>query len=130
MRTVASLLVACSIAVSPALAREDTVYIRAGEARRYATYAPMPRYPTEARDRRIAGHGSIRLVVQIATGRVLRAEVAQSTGSGILDSEALETFRQWQFKPDALRALVKKYNPTDKSPEMGVTIPVNFTLGR
>ena|ERR1700731_771317 len=129
MRSLICAIALWIIAAVTALAGERTVYVALGEeATRIASYCPFPQYPSAARYRRITGRGSIRLIVEFRTGRVTASEIAQSTGSTILDEAALRTFRQWRFKPEALRALKNKYNPNDTSPDMGLTIPVNFTL--
>ncbi len=48
-----------------------------------------------------------------ATGNVTSCEMAQSTGSDILDAAVLTAFRQWHFKPGVAKA---------------VKVPVMFTM--
>lgn len=68
----------------------------AGQA--LAISAPRPEYPVTARRAKITGSGVCVLTVDPASGIVLRAEMAQSTGSTILDKAATSAFRRWRFK--------------------------------
>jgi TonB family protein len=79
-----------------------------------AISAPRPEYPYAARKNRITGSGVCVMTVDPATGLVTRAEMAQSTGSPILDDAATSAFRQWKFKPGAVRR---------------VRLPITFTTG-
>jgi TonB family protein len=81
-------------------------------AKALATYAPRPRYPYEARSRRIIGRGVCVVEVDAGSGSVTSASMASSIGNRMLDNAALSAFRQWRFKP---RSVSK------------VTIPITFT---
>lgn len=59
---------------------------------------PRPEYPYAARRRGIAGTVLVRLVLA-ADGGVLRAEVAEGSGSELLDAAALAALRRWRFRP-------------------------------
>lgn len=77
-----------------------------------AVYAPRPTYPYEARAKRLQGSGVVIVSVDSATGNVIDAVMASSTGSKILDEAALTAFRQWRFRPGTAK----------------VRIPIHFTL--
>jgi TonB family protein len=79
-----------------------------------AISAPRPEYPYEARRAGITGAGVVVLKVDVGTGKVTSALMAQSTGSIILDGAALGAFRQWRFKPGTVNK---------------VRIPIRFTIG-
>ena len=66
---------------------------------RASTYAPKPEYPSEARTRHITGSGVCVVDVDLGSGNVTGASMAQSTGNPILDDSAVRTFRKWRFKP-------------------------------
>ena len=83
-------------------------------AKAIAISAPKPTYPYEARSRRIMGSGVCVLSVDVASGSVTGAVMAQSIGNPILDNSALSAFRQWRFRPGAAAPKVK--------------IPITFTM--
>jgi len=83
-------------------------------AKAVAVYAPRPQYPYEARSRRITGSGVCVLDVDVASGSVSSANMAQSIGNPILDNAAVSAFRQWRFKPGAAAPKVK--------------VPITFTM--
>lgn len=62
------------------------------------TSAPRPTYPYEARRRHETGSGKFLLHFD-SSGVVTDVDVAQSTGSSILDSASQSTFRRWRCKP-------------------------------
>ena len=86
----------------------------ASGAKAVAVSAPRPEYPYEARSRRITGSGVAVLTVDVASGTVSDASMAQSIGNPILDNAALSAFRRWRFKPGACAPKVK--------------IPITFTM--
>jgi TonB family protein len=69
-----------------------------GSVKVLAIYAPRPAYPYEARRQRTTGSGLVLLVIDLATGRVTDARIAESTGSVILDNSAVSALRTWRFK--------------------------------
>lgn len=87
--------------------------VSAGTAKANATFGPKPDYPYEARAKKLTGSGVCVVTVDPGSGNVVSAEMAQSTGSPILDNSALSAFRRWRFKPGALSK---------------AKIPVTFTL--
>jgi protein TonB len=64
-----------------------------------AVSAPKPEYPYEARRSKITGSGVCVMTVDTGSGSVTSADMAQSTGSPILDNAATSAFRRWRFKP-------------------------------
>ncbi len=68
-------------------------------AKAVAVSAPRPEYPYEARRSKITGSGVCVMTVDTSSGAVTSAEMAQSTGSPILDNAATSAFRRWRFKP-------------------------------
>jgi len=80
--------------------RAATESVMVGSAAKAVTmYAPRPDYPQEARSHRVAGNGVCVVSVDPASGTVINASMAQSTGSLLLDKSVLRTFRTWKFKP-------------------------------
>jgi len=68
-------------------------------AKAVAVSAPRPEYPYEARRSKITGSGVCVMTVDPSSGSVTNAEMAQSTGSPVLDNAATSAFRRWRFKP-------------------------------
>jgi TonB family protein len=68
-------------------------------AKAVAVSAPRPEYPYEARRSKTTGSGVCVMTVDMGSGAVTSAEMAQSTGSPILDNAATSAFRRWRFKP-------------------------------
>jgi len=83
-------------------------------AKAVAVSAPRPEYPYEARRSKITGSGVCVMTVDPASGAVTSAEMAQSTGSPILDNAATSAFRRWRFKPGTVSR---------------VRTPITFTMG-
>jgi protein TonB len=83
-------------------------------AKALAINSPRPEYPYEARSRRIMGSGVCVVSVDVGTGSVTDASMAQSIGNPILDNSALSAFRRWKFKPGTVSK---------------VKIPITFTMG-
>jgi protein TonB len=68
-------------------------------AKAVAVSAPRPEYPYEARRSKTIGSGVCVMTVDTGSGAVTSAEMAQSTGSPVLDNAATSAFRRWRFKP-------------------------------
>lgn len=83
-------------------------------AKAVAISAPRPEYPYEARSRHITGSGVCVVSVDVASGSVTDASMAQSIGNPILDNAAVSAFRRWKFKPGACAPKVR--------------IPITFTM--
>jgi protein TonB len=58
-----------------------------------------PKYPYEQRARHVGGMGLVRVTLDLSTGTPSNVAMVQSTGVPVLDSSAVEAFRQWQWKP-------------------------------
>jgi len=59
---------------------------------------PLPPYPRAARRAGIEGRVLVRLFVS-GSGAVERVEVAESSGSALLDEAACGTLKRWRFRP-------------------------------
>src|SRR5260370_35765950 len=70
-------------------------------------FAPKPDYPYGARSRHVTGSGVAILTVDVASGNVTDASMAQSIGSPILGNSTTSTFRRWRFRPGAAAPRVK-----------------------
>ncbi len=82
-------------------------------AKALAISAPRPEYPYEARSRHIMGSGVCVVDVDVSSGNVTSASMAQSIGNPILDNAAVSAFRRWRFKPGTVSK---------------VKIPITFTM--
>jgi len=83
-------------------------------AKATAVSAPRPPYPYECRAKHITGNGVCVLTVDVASGSVTDATMAQSTGNSQLDSATTSTFRRWKFRPGSTAPKVK--------------VPITFTM--
>jgi TonB family protein len=68
-------------------------------AQTMALSAPLPEYPYEAKRSDVTGTGVCVMTVDIESGKVTDAIMAQSTGNAVLDKVTTETFKRWRFKP-------------------------------
>ena len=68
------------------------------EAKCLAIYAPPPKYPALANGQRPEGKGLFICRIDVTTGWVKSVSIAKSTGSAILDAEAIRCFSQWRFR--------------------------------
>ena len=82
-------------------------------AKALAINSPRPEYPYEARSRHIMGSGVCVVSVDVGSGAVTDASMAQSIGNPILDNAAMSAFRRWRFKPGTVSK---------------VKIPITFTM--
>ena len=81
-------------------------------------HAPLPRYPTLAREQGLEGVVVLSVLVR-HDGRVDEARVAVSSGTIVLDQAALAAVRTWLFAP-ATRG--------GRPVESVVEVPVKFAL--
>ncbi len=79
---------------------------------------PPPKYPRIARKRGIEGTVIIKALVD-RNGQVAAAEISTSSGSGMLDNEALKTVREWLFTPGSVNG---------RKRAMPVKVPIKFQL--
>lgn len=77
--------------------------------------AVRPKYPEAAMLSKFHGHGILLGEVDFHSGAVISVTMEKSTGSTILDQEALNALRQWKFKPKTIRRF---------------RVPIVFTLGQ
>jgi protein TonB len=80
---------------------------------------PRPGYPERALRLGLEGRVLVRLFVS-AEGEVVRAVVAETSGSRLLDGAALGALRRWRFAPATLRGA-----PVAAA----VLVPVEFRIG-
>ena len=111
---ISAFLVVVFFSASRHICAADQKRVPTVDQKAVAISAPRPDYPYEARRAGVTGAGVAVLEVDVATGKVTSAFMAQSTGSTILDGAALGAFRQWRFKPGTIRM---------------VRIPIRFTMG-
>jgi TonB family protein len=71
-------------------------------AQAMAVAAPLPEYPYQAKHANITGTGICVMTIDTASGNVISAMMAPSTGNAVLDKVTTETFRRWRFKPGTL----------------------------
>jgi TonB family protein len=83
-------------------------------AKAVAIFAPKPEYPYEARSRHVTGSGVCVLSVDVGSGNVTDASMAQSIGNPILDNATVSAFRRWKFRAGQIAPKVK--------------VPITFTM--
>ncbi|HKP03663.1 MAG TPA: energy transducer TonB [Chthoniobacterales bacterium] len=66
-------------------------------------YSVTPRYPRILQSERIGGTGRFRMMVDFKTGKVTDVLILKTTGSDVLDREAILALRRWRFKPGKAR---------------------------
>jgi TonB family protein len=71
--------------------------------------SPEPKYPFEARLHCDEGAGRFQIEFNSA-GRAQTVTVVKSTGHAILDKACIETFYQWQVKPNAFEKMIVPIN--------------------
>ena len=67
--------------------------------------APRPRDVKGKDGHYLTGHGVVTVQVDQGTGRVIFAQMTESTGHTELDQSALEAFRRWRFKPHTVHTV-------------------------
>ncbi len=83
-------------------------------AKAQAIFSPRPQYPYEARRMKQTGSGVCVLTIDRSSGNVVDADMAQSTGSPILDNATVSAFKRWRFRPG--------------TPYAKVRVPITYTL--
>lgn len=91
----ALLLAACA---GPQPATTSAAGTRPDDAWRPTVPNPNAPYPSESRQNGEQGQVLLRVLTD-AAGRPTQVEVQQSSGHARLDRSAVDTVRQWQFKP-------------------------------
>lgn len=98
-RTLFVIGILISMACSSLVAKEqDTPQVKMDDV----VYKVGPRYPHKLQSARIGGTGMFRMIIDPKTGKVTNVIALKSTGSDLLDREALFALRQWRFKPGKL----------------------------
>ena len=95
---------------------------------RDVVFAPHPQYPNKLRSNigdtagweRYKGDGLYRLVIDPNTGRVNQVTIIKSTGSKLLDTETMDTFKRWIFKPGRWNEVTIPISVRTK--QVGVTV--------
>jgi TonB family protein len=67
-----------------------------------AIYAPKPVYRPEWSKQGLKGKGVVLVTIDTKTGKVSGVQMAQSTGSQLLDGAALQAYSQWRFEPGSV----------------------------
>lgn len=80
---------------------------------------PAPRYPYQARRAYEEGIVLLRVLVS-ENGRARTVDLAQSSGSDLLDAAAVKTVRGWRFLPA---------QQAGRAVEAWVLVPITFSLG-
>jgi TonB family protein len=74
-------------------------------AKGLAIRSPRPEYPLKALELHMVGTGAAILEVNQPTGVVTSVRMAPSTGHKLLDDAAMNAFRQWLFRPGAVKRI-------------------------
>ena len=64
-----------------------------------AIYTPKPEYRPEWVKQGLTGKGVVLVTIDKQTGKVIGAQMLQSTGNKQLDGSALEAYSRWRFDP-------------------------------
>lgn len=75
------------------------------EAAQVLRYVVKPEYSYEARRMRASGTGLFELRFDYETGRLLAIDIVQSSGSRVLDHDAILGLKEWKAKPHSIRAM-------------------------
>lgn len=85
------------------------------EAAQVLRYAVKPQYSREAQRTRATGSGLFELRFDYETGRLKAIDIVRSTGSRLLDHDAINGLKEWKAKPRSVRVM---------------RIPITFTFAR
>lgn len=77
----------------------------AEEAVQVLRYAVKPEYSREAQQRQASGTGLFELRFDFDTGRLKAIDIVQSTGSRVLDHDAINGLKEWKAKPHTVRVM-------------------------
>lgn len=75
------------------------------EAAQVLRYAVKPEYSDEARRLRVSGSGLFELRFEYETGRLKGIHIVVSTGSRVLDHDAIAGLKEWKAKPRSVRSM-------------------------
>ena len=93
--------------------REVAKIFSVQEAAQVLRYAVKPQYSREAQRTRATGTGLFELRFDYESGRLKAIDIVQSTGSRLLDHDAITGLKEWKAKPHSIRVM---------------RIPVTFTF--
>jgi TonB family protein len=82
---------------SSLLAQSPTPAVRVTAPK--AIFTPKPEYRAEWAKQGLAGKGVVLVTIDKQTGKVVGAQMLQSTGNKQLDGSALEAYSRWRFDP-------------------------------
>jgi TonB family protein len=75
------------------------------EAAQVLRYAVKPQYSLEALRTRATGTGVFELRFDYESGRLKAIDIVQSTGSRLLDHDAINGLKEWRAKPHSVRIM-------------------------
>ncbi len=75
------------------------------EAAQVLRYAVKPRYSPEARHEHDTGGGLFELRFDYETGQLKAIDIVVTTGSQILDHDAVNALKEWKAKPHTIRVM-------------------------
>jgi protein TonB len=101
----------------PKMATPQRVRVSGGVTQGNLIYGPKPPYPAIARTARVFGDVVLRAIIS-KSGAIENLQVV--SGHPMLTQSAMETVRQWRYKP---------YYLNGEPVEVDTTITVKFTLG-
>ena len=84
-----------------------------------ALYAPKPVYRPEWSKQGLKGKGVVLVTIDTKTGKVSGVQMAQSTGSQLLDGAALQTYSQWRFEPGSVPQVKMPIEFSNRAPGQG-----------
>jgi TonB family C-terminal domain len=92
-----------------------------------AIYTPMPVYQAEWAKRGLTGKGVVLVTIDKNTGKVIGAQMLQSTGNKLLDGSALEAYSRWRFEPGTVSQIKMpvefKNRPKPQTPKRTLSQP-------
>jgi hypothetical protein len=75
------------------------------EAAQVLRYAVKPQYSREALRTRATGTGLFELRFDYESGRLKAIDIVESTGSRLLDHDAIDGLKEWKAKPQSVRVM-------------------------
>jgi TonB family protein len=88
-------LTAVSFSLLEAQSSKPPQYVSAPKA----VFTPQPEYRPEWVKQGVTGKGVVLVNIDKQTGKVVGAQMLQSTGNKALDGSALEAYSRWRFDP-------------------------------
>jgi TonB family protein len=85
--------------------REVAKIFSVEEAAQVLRYAVKPQYSREAQRTRATGRGLFELRFDYESGRLKAIDIVESTGSRLLDHDAINGLKEWKAKPHSVRVM-------------------------